>query len=277
MILDTQASLNNLVQQVEQILDQWKEHEEDEFPSQQIASPQDSKECCVIQTLQGATNYDYMQEDTRIEEPPGEDYSPMEELANLEIPPESAPSYVYTPHIQYPEAAKQPTKLHEGIETDMFEGVIHTNSKSDPTHDQHLTSLPDFYTRQIAKDKIIFAAVTDSEPTQPIKLKEIQDGSYHQDKFYVGMKKEFNGSPILLQEIQPVQKLWALNTRLHLELIRSNLNYFWIHTCIHSSQIQKEHKMRSRDTHSGDAEKPSMLMDPFHSFTLSLSHTSFQI
>ncbi|RXH85637.1 hypothetical protein DVH24_009458 [Malus domestica] len=38
------------------------------------------------------------------------------------------------------EAAKQPTKLHEGIEIDMFEVVVHTNSKSDPTHDQHVTN-----------------------------------------------------------------------------------------------------------------------------------------
>ncbi|KAB2635651.1 hypothetical protein D8674_026185 [Pyrus ussuriensis x Pyrus communis] len=45
-----------------------------------------------------------------------------------------------------------------------------------------------------------------------------------------------------------------------------------IHSYIHpfiSHMIQKEHRMRSSDTHSGDAEKTSMLMDPFHSLTLS--------
>ncbi|TQE11367.1 hypothetical protein C1H46_003101 [Malus baccata] len=113
------------------------------------------------------------------------------EHADPNISPEAILTQTYTPHIQYPKAAKQPTKLHEGIETDMFKGVIHTNSKSDPTHNQHLTNLPDFDTGQIAKDKIIFAAITDSAPAQPIKLKEIQDESYQQDQFYVGMKKKF--------------------------------------------------------------------------------------
>ncbi|CAN6564984.1 unnamed protein product [Malus baccata var. baccata] len=65
-----------------------------------------------------------MQEDARIEKPPGIDSRPMEETANLEIPTKPIPTQTYMPHIPYPEAAKQPTKLHECIGTDMFEGSI---------------------------------------------------------------------------------------------------------------------------------------------------------
>ncbi|RXH85636.1 hypothetical protein DVH24_009457 [Malus domestica] len=123
----------------------------------------------------------------------------------------------------------------------------------------------------------------------------------------MGMKKKCNGSPILCQEIRPVQELWVLNTRfksiqrrckpclkglslitrihshrradikdsttfkysvnkhqvthylilpddaikdwltlqeqvtLHSELIRSNFNYSWIHTFLHSSQYALNH------------------------------------
>ncbi|RXH78742.1 hypothetical protein DVH24_002260 [Malus domestica] len=31
--------------------------------------------------------------------------------------------------------------------------------------------------------------------------------------FYIGKKGQLNGSPILRQEIRPMQKLWVLNTR----------------------------------------------------------------
>ncbi|RXI05827.1 hypothetical protein DVH24_017869, partial [Malus domestica] len=41
-----------------------------------------------------------------------------------------------------------------------------------------------------------------------IKLEEIQKDSYKRAKFYVGMKKKFNGSPILCHAIRPMQKLW---------------------------------------------------------------------
>ncbi|TQE00411.1 hypothetical protein C1H46_013984 [Malus baccata] len=120
MIQDTQASLDNLVQQVRQLMHQWDEHEEDEFPCQQIDGPQDSEEWCVIQTPQCVESYDYMQEDTRIEEPLGEDYSLMEETVNLVIPlepadpnisPELIPTETYMPHIQISRGCKATNKV----------------------------------------------------------------------------------------------------------------------------------------------------------------------
>ncbi|TQD79835.1 hypothetical protein C1H46_034615 [Malus baccata] len=60
MIQDTQTSLDNLVQPFGQLIHQWDEHEEDEFPCQQIDGPQDSEEWCVIQTPQCVESYDYM-------------------------------------------------------------------------------------------------------------------------------------------------------------------------------------------------------------------------
>ncbi|CAN6723476.1 unnamed protein product [Malus baccata var. baccata] len=158
-----------------------------------------------------------MQEDIRIEEPPSEDYSLMEETANLVNPPEPAdpnispeliPTQTYMPHIQYPEAARQPTKLHECIGTDMFKWVIHINLEADPTHDQHLTHMPDLDTGQTTQDKIIFAIVTDSEPAKPIIIAEIEDRFIKKAKTYKE-KKMFCGSQIPYRQILPMQKLWA--------------------------------------------------------------------
>ncbi|RXI04775.1 hypothetical protein DVH24_039049 [Malus domestica] len=158
-----------------------------------------------------------MQEGTIIEEPLGEDYSLMEEIVNLVIPPkpvdpnispELIPTQTYMPHIQYPEAARQPTKLHECIGTDMFEWVIHINLEADPTHNQHLTHLPDLDTGQTAQDKTIFAAVTDSEPTKPIIIVEIEGMSIEKAKTYKE-KKTFCGNQISHRQIRPMQKIWV--------------------------------------------------------------------
>ncbi|TQD89799.1 hypothetical protein C1H46_024623 [Malus baccata] len=103
---DTQASLDNLVQRVEQLMHQWDEHEEDNFPCQQIDGPQDLEEWCFIQTPQCVESYDYLQEDARIEEPPGIDSRPMEETANLKIPTEPLATQIYMPHILFQRCRK---------------------------------------------------------------------------------------------------------------------------------------------------------------------------
>ncbi|KAM1061337.1 hypothetical protein FF1_025849 [Malus domestica] len=56
-------------------------------------------------------------------------------------------------------------------------------------------------------------ALEGSTPAQPTKPEELHDESYKKAEIYKGKNKVLNGSPILRQKIQPIQRLWVLNTR----------------------------------------------------------------
>ncbi|KAM1715400.1 hypothetical protein EV2_026583 [Malus domestica] len=56
-------------------------------------------------------------------------------------------------------------------------------------------------------------ALEGSTPAQPTKPEELHDESYKKAEIYKGKNKVLNGSPILRQKIQPIQRLWLLNTR----------------------------------------------------------------
>ena len=66
-------------------------------------------------------------------------------------------------------------------------------------------------------------ALKDSTPAQPTKPEELHDKSYKKAEIYKGKNKVLNGSPILHQKIQPIQRLWVLNTRWKSARWRDNL------------------------------------------------------
>ncbi|RXH83092.1 hypothetical protein DVH24_003590 [Malus domestica] len=205
-------STKNLERQIGQLAYQLAEQDNDSnsnFPIQPIANQHGLEKCCAEQALRQKKTYD-----TRMEEPQFDDSRPKKEIAPADpkIPTEPFTAQVYTPHIQYPEAAKQPTKLHEGIEIDELDMAVHNKSESGKSHGWHLETVT-LDTRQTATDENVLVAFTDTAPTQPIKPKEIHEKSYKQAKFYMGMKKKLNVNPILRHEIRPVQKLWVLNIR----------------------------------------------------------------
>ncbi|KAB2615673.1 hypothetical protein D8674_022261 [Pyrus ussuriensis x Pyrus communis] len=85
--------------------------------------------------------------------------------------------------------------------------AIHTKSE-----DKLLDTLTNRDTGQLHTDKKILSAVTDSGPAQSIKLEEMPNESREQAKIYMGKKKLID-SQVPHKEIQPLQKLWVLNTR----------------------------------------------------------------
>ncbi|RXH87054.1 hypothetical protein DVH24_028554 [Malus domestica] len=138
---------------------QWKEQGEEEFPSQPITNPQCSKECCIIQPSQFVESYNNI-------------------LGDIEI--------------------KEPSTL-----------------------------LIKVLVAELNKPKV-----------EPIKFQECQGQFYEQAKFYKGKHEELSDSQILRQEIQPVQKLWMLNTRFKsVQWIRkSHCRGFYLITKIHSQR-----------------------------------------
>ena len=58
--------------------------------------------------------------------------------ANPYISIESASTEVFMPHIIFHEAAMEPTKLQQSVETDVLDNVVPNKSEFDDSHDQIL-------------------------------------------------------------------------------------------------------------------------------------------
>ncbi|KAM1234796.1 hypothetical protein ACFX2J_004340 [Malus domestica] len=91
---------------------------------------------------------------------------------DLEISPKSVPTQVHTPHIPNQDAAKQPTKLQEFIETDLLDGDVQTKSESGKSCGQLLDTIT-LDTGQVT-DTNVLVAVLGSTPAQLIVIKEIR-------------------------------------------------------------------------------------------------------
>ncbi|TQD71219.1 hypothetical protein C1H46_043248 [Malus baccata] len=114
--------------------------------------------------------------------------------------------------VPYPEV---PTQLQECIKTDVLEGVDHTKSQQSSTpHGQLLKTLTYLNTGQTYTNEKFLVAELDRLTMQPIKLQKNLVEFYEQAEICKGRKKKLKGNQILCQEIQPVQNLWVLSTRL---------------------------------------------------------------
>lgn len=96
--------------QVEQLVHQWKEQDEEEFPSQPITNPQCKEECCIIQPSQCVESYNNMLGDIEIKEPSTYDSCTMEAKAPDDPGSsiESTHTKVCVPHILFQWAACNP-------------------------------------------------------------------------------------------------------------------------------------------------------------------------
>ncbi|KAM1177986.1 hypothetical protein ACFX10_017402 [Malus domestica] len=86
-----------------------------------------------------------------------------------------------------------------------------------------------------------------------IKFKANLGRSIQQATFYNGKKKKLNSSPIFRQDIQPIQKLWVLNTRL--KLVQGKHK----HRLRGSYLITKIHSHRRASTKNSTTDKQQLI------------------
>ncbi|RXH78122.1 hypothetical protein DVH24_040093 [Malus domestica] len=199
--------MKNLVQQVEQLVQKWKEEGEDESPSQPIGNPQCSEECCAIQTPQYAESYDNMLETLKLKSQLHVTHAQRmkQHMLILKSTPDPLATQVHVPPKSFPQRLQEDMSL-------IVLGEVHTNSISNMSPDQLSNTLTDTDTGQVPPETV-FVAELNTPAVKPIKFEENRGKSHKQAETYNEKKKILCGRQIPRREIWPVQKLWGLNTR----------------------------------------------------------------